>query len=454
MASVVDFGAVGDGRADDTEAIRHAVAAGAGRLVFPRGVYRLTGTIDVRLDRDGPIALDGDGGAARVVMAGPGPALRLVGTLDGNADPKNIPPAVWESQRLPTVANLEIEGAHDAAEGVVLDGTMQATLTGLLIRRCRVGVHLVRRNRNVLLANLHIYDGRGAAIGVHFDGVNLHQTIVVGCHISYCRHAGIKVERSEIRNLQITGCDIEYNFDPDAPDCADVWIDARAGTVREGTIASCTIQAKRSPGGANVRIEGPPLEGSTGAGLWTIAGNILQSQDRNLWLKSCRGVAVSGNSFASAYERSLVIEDCRHVAVGTNTFDHNPDYGGDRIDGIHISGSAGINLSGLILESAGAGTPEAGGAIEVERSSDVTIQGCQVLDPVHRGIDLRDVTRTLVSGCTVVDRRADRTMREAIRLRGAGANLIAGNLVGPGTAGAVVLAEGSGQARDNLDVGP
>src|SRR5437763_1544665 len=83
---------------------------------------------------------------------------------------------------------------------------------------------------------------------------------IVGCHISYCPHAGIKIQRSEIRNLQITGCDIEYNHDPDHPDSADVWIDAREGTVREGTIASCTIQARPSPGGVNVRIEGPDVE--------------------------------------------------------------------------------------------------------------------------------------------------------------------------------------------------
>src|SRR5439155_7315612 len=109
------------------------------------------------------------------------------------------------------------------------------------------GIPQVKRNRNVLIADSHIYHGRGPSVGVYFDGVNLHQTNIVGCHISYCAHAGIKVARSEVRNLQITGCDIEYNFDVDRPDSADVWIDARESTVREGTITSNTIQAKLSP---------------------------------------------------------------------------------------------------------------------------------------------------------------------------------------------------------------
>lgn len=51
MTNVRAFGAVGDGRADDTEAIRHAVNQGDGSLLFPGGTYRLTAPIDIDLDR-------------------------------------------------------------------------------------------------------------------------------------------------------------------------------------------------------------------------------------------------------------------------------------------------------------------------------------------------------------------------------------------------------------------
>jgi polygalacturonase len=37
MSNVRDFGAVGDGQTNDTDALRHAVVAGGGRLVLPRG---------------------------------------------------------------------------------------------------------------------------------------------------------------------------------------------------------------------------------------------------------------------------------------------------------------------------------------------------------------------------------------------------------------------------------
>ncbi|MFO0960454.1 MAG: right-handed parallel beta-helix repeat-containing protein [Isosphaeraceae bacterium] len=451
MSDVRDFGAAGDGHADDTEAIRHAIEQGDGLVHFPPGTYIVTEPIEFRLDRHGPGAIAGSGGLAKLVMRGAGPALRIVGTHDKNAAPASFRPEVWLRERMPTVAGIAIDGEHDESIGIELIGTMQATITGVLIRRTKIGIRLARRNRNVLIADCHLYHGRPGGIGVSFDEVNLHQTNIVGSHISYWPHAGIKVQNSEVRNLQITGCDIEYNHDVNAQESADVWIDARENTVREVTIASCTIQALESPGGANVRIEGPELGDSRGAGLWTIAGNILQSQETNLLLRNCRGVAVTGNSFATGFERALKIDRCRVIAVGSNSFDHNPDYQGEYVDGIEVVGSGGINLSGLIVEGCRAGSPESGGAISVADSSDVSIVGCQVLDPAHRGIELKNVRRTRVSDCTVVDRRDRPSMEQAIRWTGAGsANLATNNIVGKGRSGALEIAGGSATAAGNL----
>ncbi len=450
MSHVKNFGAIGDGQHDDTTAIRHCLNDGDGSLQFSRGRYRITSPIEIPLGTRGRTAVFGDGGLATLIMNAPGPALRFVGTHAGSALPESFKPGVWESERMPTVTQLEIVGAHDEAIGIQLEGTMQTTISGVLIRQCRIGVHLIKRNRNFLLANSHIYDGRGPAIGVYFDHVNLHQANVVGCHISYQKHAGIKVEGGEIRNFQITGCDIEYNFDPAAENCADVWIDSRGGTVREGTIASCTIQAKRSPGGANIRIEGDPDPLSKSVGLWTIAGNIIQSQDINLLLRSCRAVVVSGNSFCSGYQRSIILEKCRNIALGTNTIDYNPDYGGERIDGITISDSAACTLNGLIVQSARSGSTESGGAIHIVRSSEMTVAGCQIIDPVHRGLHLDSVRNSIVSGCTVLSRQPSPTLREAILGQQCGPDvLIHGNLLGKGTRGDLVFENGAPTVAGN-----
>ncbi len=47
LANVKDFGAVGDGRTDDTAALRRAIASGRS-LLLPRGAYRVTGTLALR----------------------------------------------------------------------------------------------------------------------------------------------------------------------------------------------------------------------------------------------------------------------------------------------------------------------------------------------------------------------------------------------------------------------
>ena len=47
MSNVRNFGAAGDGRADDTAAILHALQKGDGTLEFPRGDYLISRTIEV-----------------------------------------------------------------------------------------------------------------------------------------------------------------------------------------------------------------------------------------------------------------------------------------------------------------------------------------------------------------------------------------------------------------------
>ncbi len=209
MSNVKGFDAAGDGKTDDTEAIRHAVADADGRLQFPRGNYLISETIEIKLDEVGRIGIDGDDGTATIIMAGQGPAFRIVGTHGGTGDPNSVKPNVWERQRMPTMRNIEITATNPEADGVELIETMQAILEGVLIRQVRHGIRLHKRNRNVQIHDSHIYHNTG--VGVFLDGVNLHQTNISGNHISYNRLGGIRIERSQMYNLQITGNDIEYN---------------------------------------------------------------------------------------------------------------------------------------------------------------------------------------------------------------------------------------------------
>jgi polygalacturonase len=451
MSNVRDFGAAGDGRTDDTEAIEHAVAEGEGFVTFPPGTYLLTRTIKVDLSQRGRFAIDGSGGTAKIVMAGEGPAFHLVGTHDKTADPTGFRPGVWQRERMPTVNSIEIEGRHDRASGFLLQGTMQSTFEGVLLRELEDGIRVHGRARNVLVSHCHIYNNRG--IGVFFDRVNLHQAIITGSHISYCRQAGIKIAGSEIRNLQITGNDIEYNFDLNQKDCADIYIDSTAdgSSVREGTIVSNTIQAKYSPGGANVRMVGRNAAENHRAGMFTISGNLIGSQETNLHLVACRGVVVSGNVVYSGHRRNIEVEDSRNIVLASNCFDHNPDYGPRELcTGLRLVDSHDVTLSGSIVHDcqtgqhtvAGAVPLERQGLVEIVRCQRVNVSGCQVLDGQAFGIFVEDSDQVCITGTSVLETRQEGKTRAAVRLRGTGrGNLLAANLLRPGTEGEIVKDE-------------
>ena len=431
MSNVREFGAVGDGRGDDTEAIQHTVSQGDGVLHFPPGTYRITQSIEVRLAKRGPLSIDGSGGSAKVVMAGPGPAFRLVGTHGGTGDPGSRKSNVASHQRLPTIRNIEVEGAHAEADGFELVETMQSLFEGVMVTRCRHGIHLIKRNRNVLISHCHIYFNTG--VGVYLDGVNLHQINIASSHISYNRLGGIRLERSEVRNLQITGNDIEYNNHKShvaKPEpTAKIYIDttAEGASVNEVTIASNTIQATGSPGGANIRIMEKP-DSSRPPGLFAVSGNIIGSQENNVHLTGCYGVAISGNTIYSCEHRNLFIEDSRLINISGNTFRrHTPRYG----TGVRFTGCSDIAFTGCsILDETAESQPDLTALLELDRCKRINITGSQFLNGTI-GVDGKDCSHVTLTGNTLHDTRERPIAKHAIRFTGEGeGNTAAHNSLG------------------------
>lgn len=452
MSYLRDFGAVGDGVADDTDAILHAVKDGDGRLTFGRGVYRITRTIEIDTSRTGRVSIDGDGGLATVVMDGPGPAFRLVGTHFAAAHPNQFKPEVWQDQRMPTVSNIEILGKHKEANGFELVGTMQATFEGVAIRECHHGIHLVKNNRNVLISHCHIYHNRG--IGIFLDRVNLHQVNIVGCHISYNHRGGIRIDNGSIRNIQITGNDIEYNYPWENVEAtkktptAEIWIDGSEKSVREGTIASNTIQARHSFGGANIRMIGGASSRELGVGLWTIVGNLCGSNETNMHFVDARAVTVTGNSIYAGYKRNLLMDGCREMAVVGNTIDHNPD---STIDaGMVLSATMNncrecIFANNVMHDNTTAkhrGKPpvqvEREAVLEIIDCNGITIVGCRLTDPSPVGILLKNSQFVTIANTSVLEEANEQPMEASIRWRGDGqANMITGCTLGKGASGSL-----------------
>jgi len=449
QGNVRSFGAVGDGVNDDAIAIQKAIDSGLGAIMLSKGVYRITKPIVIDLNKTGYTSLS-DVGVASIVMAGPGPALKFVGTHFKSADPEDFTENVWLRQRMPLVDGIAIEGGHPEAVGIEAVGTMELTITRVHIRGVLHGIHLTGNNRNIIVSNCHLYENRG--VGIFYDNVNLHQSNITGCHISYNRQGGIVSRAGNVRNIHITGCDIESNMSPETPPSANVLIDSADSPYGTGEVAitGCTIQHNSpSPGSANIRIVGRSKPDRNGKpvreGNVTITGNVLSDVKVNVHLKECRGVILTGNTFWMGYTHNLLIEDCSNIIVGANNFDRNPRYDyGDSLDArnsLLVQNSEDCTLSGLHVTNVW----KAPAGLTIENCRRMNITNCTILDCDNVGLLLKDVFDSRISGCLISDNRPDAESVSLKVIDGKG-NMIVNNLL----SGASQIPENTAHVSGNV----
>jgi hypothetical protein len=430
-SSVKAYGARGDGKTDDSAAIQRAVDSRQGQIVFPKGVYRLTKTVTIDLDKLGPTSISSDG-TATIIMAGPGPAFRFIGTHAGTASPHTVKENVWLNQRSPLVDGLEIVGDHPEACGIEATGTMQITLTRLTIRRALHAIHFVKRNRNVIVSNCHLYENRGA--GVYYDHVSIHQSNIVGCHISYNAGGGVVVDKGDIRNIQIGTCDIEGNMgDENSKPTANVLIDSEGAMVGEIAIVGCTIQHDHNaPGSANIRINENawvrPHSPEHRDGNITIADNVLSDVQTNIEITSARGVTVTGNTMWKGYTHNIRVHDCNNILISDNVLDRNPRYhygdGSTAQVGMLLTNCDGCTISGNHIN----GTGDKTAALEIRDSRRMNLTNCTILDYSTAGLVLKNVSDSRVSDCLIHTDLPDSQDAPALQIIGGQDNQIVNNL--------------------------
>ena len=430
---------VGDGKADDTAAIQHMFDT-LGSVKLPKGTYLLTQTVKIDLTKTGYAALTGDG-TVRLIMAGEGPALLFVGTHEGSAAPDTFKPEVWESQRTPMVDGIEIVGADDKADGIEATGTMQITLSRVVIRECRHAVHLSTRNRNVLISACHFYHNTG--IGVFYDNVNLHQSNIVGSHISYNGGGGVVSVGGNVRNLHIGTCDIEGNHAKDGPPSANVMLDSRGGSIGEVAITGCTLQhTHKSPDSANIRIIGSGTDASllrrggrehTREGNVTITGNVFSDVQVNVEVQHSRGVTITGNTFWEGFQHDLVVSDSSNVVVNGNNFDRNPRYLVNGNDNAEKNGVVLLRCDDSVLtNNVISGVWKQRAAVDIESCNRLQICHNSVLDSDGIGLRLEQVTNSMVVGNIIRDDRdkEKRSKEPSLSVIGGKANVIELNVLG------------------------
>jgi hypothetical protein len=359
-------------------------------------------------------------GATTLVMEGEGPAIHLVGSHRKSADPGDISASVRRRERAPLLSGFEIEGAHPGADGILAEGTLQATFTGLLVRNVRHGLRLTGTNRNVLVSDSHFYNNRG--VGVLMERGNLHQINLANCHISYNRAGGVVVRASEVRNLQIGNCDIEANMAEGGAPAANVELDARGGAIREVSITGCTLQhTARAAGSANLRLRGVSAEANQRVGYLSVTGNTMTDAELNLDLNCARGVCITGNTLVLASRYALRAEGCSSLVVGANVMDQNPDYRPAAFaNAILLVDSTDCLLTDSVVRN----SPAAEAALALRRCRRCRVRGVSVIDSGKLGLLLEESVDTTVDACTL-----DGGWPVALRVRGGRGNRVSDNVI-------------------------
>jgi hypothetical protein len=317
---------------DVTSQLQMQIDRNDGNLVLAGAEqFRITKPLVFDLAKVGAAVAKATGGAT-LVMDGPGPALRFIGSHEGTASPRSFKPATW-NERMPIVAGIEILGAHPLADGIELQRTVEATITQVAVRWCRHGIHLVQRNRNVTVSDCHLYENSG--MGVFLDDVNLHQINISNSHVSYNRGGGIVVRDGNVRNLQVSGCDIEGNMPADETPTktANILIDVsgsaddRSKSIAEVSITGCTIQHSANysgsedrttaPGGANIRLAGKEIYPINSV---TICGNVLSDTTVSVDVNYAHDIVINSNTFFAPKPHNLRVANSQRVVVNGNTF--------------------------------------------------------------------------------------------------------------------------------------
>ncbi len=400
---------------DSTADLQQMIDDHGGNLLLGKDdVLRITAPLVFDLAKHKAVAVKAASGVT-IVMDGPGPALLFVGSHEGTASPASFKSATW-NERMPMVSGIEILGNHAEADGIELVQTVGAIVSGVSVRWCRNGIHLVNRNRNVIVSDCHLYENSG--VGVYLDDVNLHQINIGTSHISYNRQGGIVVRDGNVRNLQVSGCDIEGNMpvDDTPTTAANILIDVsgspdtRAKSIAEIAITGCTIQHSANyskdenktvaPGGANIRLAGKkiyPIDSVTISGnvlsdtttnidinyaldVAINANNFFAPQPANLYVRNSQRVVVSGNTFnPRQFERpgSITFEDCADCIIANSTLHQFATDAGALI----LNRCSGFTLNGLNLSDCGSG-------FVLNSSTDTTISSCRVTRTTNGSLDM------------------------------------------------------------------
>jgi len=171
IVNVLDFGAVGDGVADDTAAIQAAVnSIVQGTVYFPNGTFKITNTINIDASTKYSLNLKGNGLASLLKYDGITPNIPMVYYFGGSnsnfATVENL--QFFNNYRtgdtiLNGVVGLRI-GRKDAAVVNGNEGTCNMTVRKCQIQYCDIGIEIYSESDQVTIEECYVFVWTGYAI--------------------------------------------------------------------------------------------------------------------------------------------------------------------------------------------------------------------------------------------------------------------------------------------------
>ncbi|MBX7256809.1 MAG: right-handed parallel beta-helix repeat-containing protein [Candidatus Hydrogenedentes bacterium] len=449
-----DLKAFADGKRPATAALQKLIDESDGAVTFPAGTFLIDAPLRVDLTVLGFRSLRGAEGTTRLLADLSGPAIQIVGSHNGTAAPESVEEHIWDKERFPVISGLEIVGKQEQADGIELVRTMKCTIRNVLIRRCRYGIHLVERNRNIIISDSHIYDGTDT--GIFLDNCNLHQMNITGNHISYNKRAGIRQFNGDVHNVQIAGNDIEYNFGSEETS-GEIVLESPDSLISEYAITGNTIQARPENPGANIYLAGSEQNAPGASRVIAITGNIIGDRDKNIVLTRTSKTTIAGNTIYGGNTLSLHFQQCANIVLNGNNIGTRPSAHAQRdsyTDGILLENCADCLITDNIVSEHHQGDATSGGAITLVDSRHCRVSDCQILRPKFRGVHLIGGVGCVVSDNSITAPDSGEFVA-AIAVSGKGrAHMVQNNWIATTLSIPVVIDEGTCTLRENTTVAP
>lgn len=344
--SVMDFGAIGDGVANDTEAVQEALDSmvSGSCLVFPAGNYSVG---NLTITNKSNVVVDGQNATLTLRADGTDTGVQLVGTctnleitnlrIVGNGDTADRHIGIYCSSG-PVLKDIRILNCYisNTTLGVSFSADTSGSIDGLLVQGCRIetvvgttsgygyGIHHASSdltvsqnvrivNNTIVAAQRHsIYQAKGSGVVIANNTIRDHRLSVGDLSLL----SALVVSRSA--NVSVTG---------------NVFLGSSDSSLSVGGVAGGTASR-------NITVTGNTFADSANA-----VPHLVVGQQDPATEGFPTGVTISGNSFYStSVVEAIRIYSGKHVQISGNTI-RNISTAGSGCIVFYGSGESGASAS-------------------------------------------------------------------------------------------------------------